>query len=323
MLVWVVNRTEDNDIIAQSYEECMQLLDPQEQSRIKGYRFQKDAFSSLVGQVLPRAAICRHIPDISLQQLQFHRTSIGRPFMTISNCCSFNPTSPSMALPDYNISHHGEYIALIMAPFSGSTVSNLSSGNSQDQWRVGVDLTKIDQREIDDPETFFGYFDEQFSKLEWEWIRHGVTGEANVLVGMAVVSPDSIVSSSIITFQPKNDHNQDMIRRFHCMWALKEAYVKGVGCGIVTNLQDIVFLVSSYNSNNPSTIKLWQKQLSVTLMIHGKISHDWLFQVQLVDEQHIICMASTSKYKGDLSFDIVKWSNVLDNCGIRILNHDP
>ncbi|KAK6095702.1 hypothetical protein MT418_004375 [Batrachochytrium dendrobatidis] len=210
-----------------------------------------------------------------------------------------------------------------MAPFSGSTVSNLSSGNSQDQWRVGVDLTKIDQREIDDPETFFGYFDEQFSKLEWEWIRHGVTGEANVLVGMAVVSPDSIVSSSIITFQPKNDHNQDMIRRFHCMWALKEAYVKGVGCGIVTNLQDIVFLVSSYNSNNPSTIKLWQKQLSVTLMIHGKISHDWLFQVQLVDEQHIICMASTSKYKGDLSFDIVKWSNVLDNCGIRILNHDP
>ncbi|KAH6566049.1 hypothetical protein BASA62_006943 [Batrachochytrium salamandrivorans] len=330
MLVWVVNRKESSSDVGKYFEQCLSLLPSAEQTRLRAFAFEKDAFSSLIGQMLPRAAICHFNPAIPLHALQFQRTSTGRPFITIMDR---DPSaSNSNIIPDFNVTHHGDYVAFIMPHPNDVHLDRTSDIRLH---RVGIDLTHISMDEVASPDTFLGYFGDQFADVEWEWIRSGTQSVGN----RGSVISTAMDTGSVGSEQSAHASNWEIMRRFHCLWALKEAYVKGIGCGITVNLHEIVFLVSPYDSTNPSTIKilantiicfrptlglhgqfrqLWPEPLSVTLQINQITSTEWSFQVDSVDKCTILCMACKPQHHGTLSFEMVKWHDLIQMCGIAV-----
>eukprot|EP00842_Homolaphlyctis_polyrhiza_P006194 jgi/Hompol1/6576/HPOL_002495-RA len=182
------------------------------------------------------------------------------------------------ATPDYNVSHHGSYVGLTIAPPSHRPT------------RLGIDITEISPiPNPNDPATraslFLSYFDEQFSPSEWAWIRAAQS-------------------------------EFEAIKRFHCMWALKEAYTKGVGCGIVVDLRQVVFHIADFRPTSSSFIRIWDTPLSVTLTVKGVLMNQWSFQVSLIDDTHIVCIAANPPIADPVKIQRLQWSDVLSDIGI-------
>ncbi|KAI8925970.1 hypothetical protein BC831DRAFT_248919 [Entophlyctis helioformis] len=160
--------------------------------------------------------------------------------------------------------------------------------------RVGIDLTTLDMSPAKTADEFLSYFDEQFGRLEWDWIRKAAS-------------------------------DAEKVKRFHCLWALKESYVKGVGCGIIVDLVKICFLVSEYNASNPSAIRIWDTPLSVTLVVEGAICKDWSFQVVSVDSFHILSLACNPPQSGEpaVAVERVTWLDLATKaCALPAVDAD-
>ncbi|KAJ3269408.1 hypothetical protein HDV01_001449 [Terramyces sp. JEL0728] len=119
-----------------------------------------------------------------------------------------------------------------------------------DRERVGVDVAKIDT-----PVEFFTHFDTVFSPTEWNFIQ----------------APTS---------------NFEQQKRFACLWGLKEAYVKHVGCGITVDLNVISFQLTP--GGNDVEIP---ERYAVRLFVKG-ILQEYNFKVCPLDELHIIAVCS-------------------------------
>ncbi|KAL2912412.1 hypothetical protein HK105_208115 [Polyrhizophydium stewartii] len=268
-----------------SLAACLAVLPDEERKRVGQFRFRSDALAALAGLMLPRAALCQEL-GVDVHDLEFHRTEIGRPYMTLR--------TGAPLVHDYNVSHHGEYILMAV------------SG----QHRLGVDVTRIDTGRPTDTtpaRDFLGYYDEQFSRSEWTWIWQGPSG----LAAPNTRDPVSGLNPHAADFE--------LLKRFHCMWALKEAYVKGVGCGIIIDLTDIVFTIrDDFGDEVVSTVNIWPKPLKVTLHIRGKLDTEWSFHVSLLDDFHIVCVASKPGVAEVGPIERIAWKDVLNKCAIKV-----
>ncbi|KAH9275614.1 hypothetical protein BASA83_001901 [Batrachochytrium salamandrivorans] len=92
-------------------------------------------------------------------------------------------------------------------------------------------------------------------------------------------------TGSVGSEQSAHASNWEIMRRFHCLWALKEAYVKGIGCGITILANTIICFRPTLGLHGQFR-QLWPEPLSVTLQINQITSTEWSFQVDLVDKLH-------------------------------------
>ncbi|KAJ3309115.1 hypothetical protein HDV04_000490 [Boothiomyces sp. JEL0838] len=137
-----------------------------------------------------------------------------------------------------------------------------------DRNRVGVDVAKIDM-----PVDIFGHFDEVFSTAEWSFIR-----------------------------APQNQF--EMQKRFACLWGLKEAYVKHVGCGITVDLNVISFHLVPGGDD----VQIPEKY-KVRLYVNG-ILQDYKFKVLLLDDNHILSACTRNEIA---ELKMVDWNDLVND----------
>jgi phosphopantetheinyl transferase len=192
MFVWHLNIVANWEEIDASFSYCFSFLPINEQDVINRYRIKKDAIASLAGQIMSRAALFDN--DINLQ-LIFSRTDKGRPFA--------HHTNDAIQIPDFNISHHGDFVSIIC-------------GNNG---RVGIDITKI---EIDTPLTdFLPAFRDKLSDYEMNWILNGcIEREMYVRFFVLWALKESVVkalgigiANELPTFRFHSHHNENSLMK--------------------------------------------------------------------------------------------------------------
>ncbi|KAI8894606.1 4'-phosphopantetheinyl transferase superfamily [Globomyces pollinis-pini] len=169
-------------------------------------------------------------------------------------------------------------------------------GISSDQGEIGIDVSKYEIK----PD-MFDAFSSTFSTHEWNWIK-SVNGEGQT-------------------------------QRIACLWALKESYVKAIGCGITVDLDLISFILEPIQNSSTenfwvcnvsltflmnhslTNIYVWKDNLmSIKLKVKGQEKMDWVFRLVELDDEHVMAIASTYKDIQSLDFNILNWSDIYQTC---------
>ncbi|KAJ3325326.1 hypothetical protein HDV06_004185 [Boothiomyces sp. JEL0866] len=137
-----------------------------------------------------------------------------------------------------------------------------------DTERVGVDVAKIDM-----PVDIFDHFDEVFSKTEWNFIR-----------------------------APQTEFEKQ--KRFACLWGLKEAYVKHIGCGITVDLN----VISFHLNQGGNDVQLPEKY-GVRLYVKG-VLQDYKFRVFMLDDNHVISVCAKNEIT---ELKMVEWNHLVND----------
>ena len=123
--------------------------------------------------------------------------------------------------------------------------------------KVGVDVMKIEysgqtnDRPLND---FFRLMNKQFSKTEWVFINFG-----------------------------SNDWQK--LSRFIRLWTLKESYVKAVGTGISSPLNQI-----SFQCLTPD-LKVGKIISDSKVTVNNQLLDEWVFEESLIDDKHCVSVA--------------------------------
>lgn len=137
---------------------------------------------------------------------------------------------------------------------------------------VGVDVMQIEKEKSGESlQEYFRIMYRQFHRNEWDFIRAG-----------------------------KNEWQQKS--RFYRLWCLKESYLKAIGSGISTSLQNINFqcLTSELSADHLTT--------DSKLIINGEEMNGWIFEESLLDNEHCVAVGyagfidrrlDTNKLKND------------------------
>ena len=112
-------------IAPSQYQYMMNLLPQEKQERIARFRFQADAYRSLLGEVMVRSWVCTHF-DLSNRALRFRTNEYHKP--RLEN------------LPDlhFNLSHSGQWIVAAFSPYE-----------------IGLDVERMREIKPDDFVSFF------------------------------------------------------------------------------------------------------------------------------------------------------------------------
>ncbi|UYV67474.1 AASDHPPT [Cordylochernes scorpioides] len=127
-----------------------QCIQKEEKQRVNEFVFKNDVKSALVGRLLLRRFLTRHL-GVPYDSLVLGRSDRGRPVLLDPQ-----PRSPL----DFNISHQGEYCVL--------------AGDAQSA--IGVDVMKLTHytggRDLED---YFRIMKRQFTECEWSFIEEKST----------------------------------------------------------------------------------------------------------------------------------------------------
>ena len=115
----------DPELTREQFDVLLPIVSPEQQMRIKRYRFFRDARNTLLGDILARHEICR-ATGLDMESLDFSVNAYGKPFIT--------------NLPNihFNISHAGRYVACAVADEP-----------------VGIDIELIVDADMDIAERYF------------------------------------------------------------------------------------------------------------------------------------------------------------------------
>ncbi|ORX49743.1 4'-phosphopantetheinyl transferase [Piromyces finnis] len=133
----------------EEYNNYLQFVQPEERTRIKRFHNFIDSKRALIGRLLLRQAI--HILlNVNWKNIELGRSENNKPYIKqIKNSdVSFKDIS-------INISHHGEWVALI-----ASTKKT-----------VGIDIMKINEDPRRDVNSFFDLMKDVFTENEWKEIN--------------------------------------------------------------------------------------------------------------------------------------------------------
>jgi len=139
---------------------------------------------------------------------------------------------------------------------------------------VGVDVMN-NTRNQGDVQQFFKLMKSKFSKHEWQHIFS------------------------------YNDEVKQM-KAFYRNWCLKESYVKAIGTGINYPLEKL-------NFTSPTSLTLNTTVYDTTLEIDNVLTNEWLFEENLLDEQHCVAVArNSSNYQNISGFRFVKFEEIVE-----------
>jgi phosphopantetheinyl transferase len=185
----------------------LSLLPTETHARIERYHFPTDRHLALGSALLQRWIICTHYASyctLSSAPLQTDPAS-GRP-----SHAATGPFRNTFGIDDYNITHHKsppEERCIV-------ALSALSSATPERKRRVGVDIVPTCHRS--DGSDFVVTF-------------CGDGGAAGVFTPLEI---DTIMAHGSV---------RERVRCLYLFWALKEAYAKAIGVGVVMDLTRIEF----------------------------------------------------------------------------------
>lgn len=141
---WIVNVSEWNPS-PQEWEHALAHAQPEEQARIRRFRFPIDAKRSLIGRLLMRRVVHVH-SGMPWSDIQFKRTQSNKPYWS----------NPSVANFSFNISHHSKFVILV----------------AHSHRTVGCDVMSIEITSRDkDQNKFLSLMRDSFTADEWAIIQ--------------------------------------------------------------------------------------------------------------------------------------------------------
>ncbi|CAN1834546.1 L-aminoadipate-semialdehyde dehydrogenase-phosphopantetheinyl transferase [Linum perenne] len=195
---WIVDISEWNPSPA-DFSRAVAVLPRHEHSSIARFVKAEDRKRALVSRLL-QYSLVNEVMGIGFDEIVIKRTLEGKPYLVSQEqeCDRVQAGLPNF---NFNVSHHGDYVAIASEPLC----------------LVGVDIVSCTKPDGETIETFIQAFRSYFSRLEWDNVNNAA-------------SPDETLAKFYSSFS--------MFCRY---WSLKEAYVKATGSGLSTGLDKVEF----------------------------------------------------------------------------------
>jgi phosphopantetheinyl transferase len=195
-----------SNLAVQQFSQILPLLPSSTHGSIQRYHFPSDRNLSLGSALLQRLLICTHYrgyPTLSSVPILREKDS-GRPYHAV--------TGNGQCVEDYNVSHHNprldcgegnERCLVVLAAIVSPTPGR--------RRRVGVDIVPTSYR------------------------RPGAEGFVDTFCGEDHAGVFTAYERGVVMA------HEDKVRWLYLLWALKEAYTKAVGVGVVMDLTRVEF----------------------------------------------------------------------------------
>ncbi|KAG0125056.1 hypothetical protein HOY82DRAFT_509950 [Tuber indicum] len=275
---------------SEEFTEALNLLSPATQARVTKYHFTADRKLALGSQLLQRLVISEihsggkpsaSIPDLSSIPIVKDEKS-GRPFY------SPPPATEGQIweLKDYNVSHHNSRNpSLPCLVILVARVAPPSTGRR----RVGADIVPDAYNRSESAQMFLEGFRSSGVFTDYE-------------IG--------------VIFSPLR--NDEKVKMLYLHWALKEAYVKAVGTGLVTNLLAIEFRGVNLHDTEDGTYE------GVEVYIDGEKRPEWKLEVGRLSRGHYFAVAIDGGDGGEEDPGEWKWiefrKDIWDVWGESVVN---
>jgi phosphopantetheinyl transferase len=214
------------------YRDYLQLLPTQDIDRINKFFFLIDAYRAIVGRLLiyKFISIWRNRDETNYKNIVLTTNKYGKPFYSSNN------GSDNIEI-QFNLSHHGLYVALVgLVTIKSNSSSSFSS--SKIIHAVGCDVATVEDsvhsmnKEQDcDLCSLQEVFNDCFTPYEW----------------------------SII--------NAKGFEQFSLLWAHKEAFIKAIGMGLSYTLTKFQFKPIHSSSQNNNTVINSNQQISAANLV--------------------------------------------------------
>ncbi|KAH0613079.1 uncharacterized protein H6S33_009459 [Morchella sextelata] len=267
---------------SEEFTEALNLLPAPIRPSVTKFYFPADRKLALGSQLLQRFVVSRvysngrpsaDIPTLSSISITRDAES-GRP--SYHNPAELLEKGNGLVLRDYNVSHHNpksnsDSTPCLVILVARVTVATLSSP----PLRVGVDLVPtIHNRGNTSAADFLETFRDSdvFTKNE---IR-------------AIYSPPL---------------EGDRVKMMYLHWALKEAYCKAVGTGLVTNL-----LAIDFRHVELDKVEQGERDTQVKVFVDGTQRDEWMLEIGKLSGDHYVAIATDSWSDEEEAEETGKWS---------------
>lgn len=193
---------------------------------------------------MARYYICNANKTLDVSKIVFVRNEMNRPIAKYPE---------DFELQDFNISHSGDYVSLIIACTTFL--------------KVGIDVMKLEKPVNIKWNEFKAPFLDMISPSELNWI------ESN---------------HSVYKCGEKQD--ESIFNRFYIVWVLKESVSKAIGVGL-NLMSKVSFTFSLVKNRSDSSIKVLEDSYCIQFWIQSVLDKDWYFLVDWVDQSHIFAVA--------------------------------
>lgn len=277
------------------FAEALSLLPSSVRPSVTKFYFPADRKLALGSQLLQRFVVSKvysdgkpsdKIPTLASVPI-IRDAESGRPFYHMPS----SHVDQEWVLRDYNVSHHNPKSASGSAPCLVILVARVTAATAGPSLlRIGVDLVPtVHSRGTSSPTSFLETF-----------------RDADVFTAHETKNIHS----------PSNE--EDKIKMLFLHWALKEAYCKAVGTGLVTNL-----LAIDFRGVRLDVVEKGARDTQVKVFVDGVVKDEWMLEIGQLLGGHYVAIAAdswsaeeTKEEKGEwlwINFkeDILKyWSGV-------------
>ncbi|KAK6517848.1 hypothetical protein TWF506_005024 [Arthrobotrys conoides] len=262
----------------EEFNQALNYLPLPTHEHILKYHRLNDQKLALGSQILQHLIVSRyrHIPfrDVRIVK-HFGGITGGRPV--------FIGNSNGVEGLEYNVSHHGSVVGIIsrlLPPKDGG-------GGVDEGGGVGFDILEYEKRPH--------YVDGTLEGVK-EWA--GGFEEAKVFTGreMGVIYAAGAASSG----RSEEEKVEGVVKAVHLNWVVKEAYVKAVGTGLVTDLTAVEFGLVGVGER----VEAGQRVGDVEVWIGGREKRragEWYFEVDRVVRDGLeggYCLAVVTRVEG-------------------------
>ncbi|EWC46960.1 hypothetical protein DRE_03722 [Drechslerella stenobrocha 248] len=217
----------------EEFTATLHRLPPSTHAHVQSFHRLSDRKLALGSQLLQHLLVAhtRHIPFAAVRITRNHGGVSGARPVFLANNTTTTTTATTATSDDntvegleYNVSHHGSVVAIATRGLPPS------SADSHDEGSIGIDILLYDERPAHIPSHDGN-------------TKHDDGGLSGVLAWAEGFATADVLTASELGFMraeaAAGATADEIVRTLHLHWALKEAYVKAVGTGLVTDLKAV------------------------------------------------------------------------------------
>lgn len=248
------------------FAKALDLLPPSVRPSVVKFHFAADRKLALGSQLLQRFFISKVYSDgkpsdkmPTLASISIIRDAeSGRPSYHAPSSCE----GQECVLQDYNVSHHNPKSASVSAPCLVILVARITAATSAPpSLRIGVDLV---------PTTHSRGSSSQASFLE-------TFRDADVFTAREIKNIYSPLMEG------------DKVKMLFLHWAMKEAYCKAIGTGLVTDL-----LAIDFREIKLDVVERGARDTQVKVFVDGVVEDGWMLEIEKLLDEHYVAIAVDS-----------------------------
>ncbi|CAN1333554.1 L-aminoadipate-semialdehyde dehydrogenase-phosphopantetheinyl transferase [Linum perenne] len=254
---WIVDISEWNPSPA-DFSRAVAVLPRHEHSSIARFVKAEDRKRALVSRLL-QYSLVNEVMGIGFDEIVIKRTLEGKPYLVSQEqeCDRVQAGLPNF---NFNVSHHGDYVAIASEPLC----------------LVGVDIVSCTKPDGETIETFIQAFRSYFSRLEWDNVNNAASPD-ETLAKFYRIPMNLWLSVTVLVMNISNYCCNSSFSMFCRYWSLKEAYVKATGSGLSTGLDKVEFRHDNWTN--------------ITISIDGELDEEWRFQLHELPKRHWLSIA--------------------------------